>query len=182
MSRKLTLALVILASVALMAVLYAGFGRDPRAVPFMLQGQPAPAFSLVSLESGQPVTLESLRGRPIVMNFWASWCGPCKSEHPVLEWGARALKSQAQFVGVVFEDTEENARAFLSRYGASFQQLIDPRGTISVDFGVAGVPETYFIDAKGTITGKHVGPMDQLTLAQRVRELAAAPSAPSARP
>lgn len=176
-------AIVGLAVVALLVVLYKGFGRDPHEVPFMLKGKPAPEFALKTLDGGQDFSLKALKGRPVVINFWASWCGPCKMEHPVLEWGSREFGQQAQFLGVVFEDTEDNARRFLSQMGESFPQLVDPRSRTAVDYGVAGVPETYFIDAQGQIRGKHVGPIDPETLAQRIRELSQpAPSAAQAAP
>jgi cytochrome c biogenesis protein CcmG/thiol:disulfide interchange protein DsbE len=162
---------------ALVVVLSAGFGRDPHAVPFLLAGKPAPPFTLRDLSSGNPVSLEKLRGRPVVINFWASWCGPCKIEHPVLEWGARQFGSQAQFLGIIFEDTEENAQGFLEDMGASFPHLVDPKSRISVDYGVSGVPETYFITADGIILTKHVGPIDPQTLTQRIQELTAAAGA-----
>ncbi|NMO21863.1 redoxin domain-containing protein [Pyxidicoccus fallax] len=177
---RYTLAFVAL-SLGLLVVLFKGFGRNPHEVPFMLKGQPAPNFVLRSLDSGEKVSLEDLKGRPVVINFWASWCGPCQMEHPVLEWGAREFGSQAVFLGVVFEDTEDNARQFLARHGASFPQLMDPRSRMAVDYGVAGVPETYFITPSGTILDKHVGPIDPQTLATRIRQLngSAAPSAPA---
>ena len=96
-------------------------------------------------------------------------------EHPVLEWGAREFGWQAQFLGVVFEDTEENAKQFLAQMGASFPQLIDQNSGVAVAYGVAGVPETYFIDAQGIIRGKHVGPIDPQSLAGWIRELSASP-------
>jgi cytochrome c biogenesis protein CcmG/thiol:disulfide interchange protein DsbE len=167
---------------ALVVVLYAGFGRDPHAVPFLLAGKPAPAFGLRDLSTGKLVSLEQFRGRPVVINFWASWCGPCKMEHPVLEWGAGQFGSQAQFLGIVFEDTEENAKGFLQEMGLSFPQLIDPKSRISVDYGVSGVPETYFITPDGIILTKHVGPIDPQTLTLRIQELtkAAGASKPTA--
>ncbi|QRO01551.1 redoxin domain-containing protein [Archangium violaceum] len=177
MNWRVTLSFVVLC-LGLLLVLNKGFGRDPHEVPFMLKGKPAPAFGLRSLNNGQLVKLEQLKGRPVVINFWASWCGPCKMEHPVLEWGSREFGNQATFLGVIFEDTEDNARQFLSQMGASFPQLMDPRSQMAVDYGVAGVPETYFIDAQGTIRGKHVGPIDPQSLANWIKELSA--SAPTA--
>lgn len=179
---RYTLGFVVL-SVGLLVVLAKGFGRNPHEVPFMLQGKPAPGFVLRALDSGEKVSLEELKGRPVVLNFWASWCGPCKMEHPVLEWGAEQYGSQAVFLGVVFEDTEDNAREFLRQMGASFPQLVDPRSRMAVDYGVAGVPETYFIDANGIIRGKHVGPIDPQSLAMRIKDLTMpAPAAAAAEP
>jgi cytochrome c biogenesis protein CcmG, thiol:disulfide interchange protein DsbE len=170
MNWRVTVGFVVLC-LGLLAVLAKGFGSNPREVPFMLKGQAAPPFTLRSLDSGMRVSSEQLKGRPMVINFWASWCGPCKMEHPVLEWGAREFGQQAQFLGIVFEDTEDNARQFLSQMGASFPQLIDTNSGVAVAYGVAGVPETYFIDAQGIILGKHVGPIDPQSLAQRIRAL-----------
>jgi cytochrome c biogenesis protein CcmG/thiol:disulfide interchange protein DsbE len=78
----------------------------------------------------------------------------------------------------VFEDTEENATQFLREMGASFPQLVDPRGRVAVDYGVAGVPETYFVDPQGIITGKHVGPIDPQSLTNRIRALTAGRASP----
>ncbi|PTL77271.1 redoxin domain-containing protein [Vitiosangium sp. GDMCC 1.1324] len=170
MNWRVTISFIILC-LGLLGVLYKGFGSDPHAVPFMLKGQPATPFTLRALDSGMRVSLQELKGKPVVINFWASWCGPCKMEHPVLEWGSREFGNQAQFMGIVFEDTEDNARQFLSQMGASFPQLVDPHSRVAVDYGVAGVPETYFIDAQGIIRGKHVGPIDPQTLANWMKEL-----------
>ncbi|MFY0522084.1 TlpA family protein disulfide reductase [Archangium gephyra] len=178
MNWRITLSFVLLC-LGLLAVLARGFGSNPREVPFMLKGQAAPPFTLRALDSGMRVSLEQLKGRPAVINFWASWCGPCRSEHRILEWGAQEFGGQAQFLGVVFEDTEENAKQFLSEMGASFPQLIDQNSGVAVAYGVAGVPETYFIDAQGIIRGKHVGPIDPESLAGWIRELSA--SAPTAK-
>ncbi|MCP3059953.1 TlpA family protein disulfide reductase [Myxococcus sp. K38C18041901] len=179
---RYTLGFVVL-SLALLTVLYKGFGRNPHEVPFMLTGKPAPDFVLRSLTSNERVSLADLKGRPLVINFWASWCVPCQYEHPVLEWGHREYGSKAVFLGVVFEDSEDNARAFLRRQEAKFPQLIDPRSRMAVSYGVAGVPETYFIDPSGIIRGKHVGPIDPESLTRRIREITtSSPAAEAQRP
>ncbi|HXX29901.1 MAG TPA: redoxin domain-containing protein [Myxococcaceae bacterium] len=174
MNRRLSLALVGLA--VLVGVLFfafaRGFGRDPHEVPFMLKGKPAPDFALTRLDTGEPVTLAQLRGEPVVLNFWASWCGPCKLEHPTLSRAARRHQGDARFYGVVFEDTPENARAFAQPMDPSFPQLVDPHSRMAVDYGVTGVPETYFIDAQGVIREKYVGPLlDEAELTRRLRAL-----------
>jgi cytochrome c biogenesis protein CcmG/thiol:disulfide interchange protein DsbE len=147
-------------SASLLAVLYKGFGGNPHEVPFMLKGKTAPPFTLKRLDTGEAISLEQLRGQPVVLNFWATWCGPCQLEHPVLEWASREYGRRATFLGVVFQDSPERAKAYLAKHGGSFAQLIDPDSAMAVDYGVAGVPETYFIDAKGTIVDKHVGPIN----------------------
>jgi cytochrome c biogenesis protein CcmG, thiol:disulfide interchange protein DsbE len=169
---KWALGLALAAAAGLMLfVLARGFGRDPHEVPFMLRGKPAPAFTLRRLDSGATVTLADLKGKPVVLNFWASWCAPCKVEHPVLAWGARRFASEAQFYGVVFEDTEENARAFATPIDPAFPQLFEERARMAVDYGLTGVPETYFIDAAGIVRDKFVGPIDARSLAQRIAAL-----------
>jgi cytochrome c biogenesis protein CcmG/thiol:disulfide interchange protein DsbE len=155
----------------LVFILFKAFGTNPHQVPFKLAGQPAPAFSLRRLDNGEKVNLASLRGKPIVMNFWATWCGPCRMEHPVLEWGHQKFGKDVHFLGVVFEDTEENARNFLASSPSTFPQLVDPSSGMSVDYGVAGVPETYFIDAQGKILSKYAMPIEPETLEAKVREI-----------
>jgi cytochrome c biogenesis protein CcmG, thiol:disulfide interchange protein DsbE len=159
------------------------FGRDPHEVPFGLRGKPAPDFTLSRLDTGETVTLAQLRGHPVVLNFWASWCGPCQLEHPTLARAAQRFGAQARFFGVVFEDSTENARAFAGPLNPSFPQLVDPQSRMAVDYGVSGVPETYFIDAEGIIRDKVVGPMlDLQEVAARLEALQApVPSAGASR-
>ena len=171
MSWRWSVLLAAAACTALVVILAKGFGKDPHEVPFMLAGKPAPAFSLQKLDGSGKVTLSELKGHPVVINFWATWCGPCKVEHPVLDWDYRQYGRQAEFLGVVFEDTAENSRAFLKQSPTPFPQLVDPQSQTAVDYGVAGVPETYFIDAQGTIRGKHVGPLSPDALTARIKDL-----------
>ena len=157
-----------------------GFGRDPHEVPFALKGKPAPDFTLTRLDTGEKVTLASLRGRPLVLNFWASWCGPCELEHPTLTRAAQRYQGEATFMGVIFEDSPEDARKF-GRLDPSFPQLVDPQSRMAVDYGVTGVPETYFIDAQGIIRDKFVGPLDMRELGERLHALTTVSAAGAAK-
>jgi cytochrome c biogenesis protein CcmG/thiol:disulfide interchange protein DsbE len=154
-------------------VLFAGFGNDPHAVPFGMAGKPAPLFTMKDLATGETVALKDFIGRPIVLNFWATWCGPCKMEHPYLEWAHRKYSPQGVvFLGVVFEDSEENVRAFIAENGGTFRQLFDPKSTVAVDYAAAGVPETYFIDKKGVIVTKYaLGPMNPPLLDENIAKI-----------
>jgi cytochrome c biogenesis protein CcmG/thiol:disulfide interchange protein DsbE len=138
-------------------VMAKGFGTDPHAVPFMLAGKPAPNFTIKRLDKEGIVSLEQFKGRPVVINFWATWCGPCKYEQPVLDLASETYKDVA-FIGIVFEDTEANTKRFLAENGNTFPQLFDPKSTVPVDYGVSGVPETYFITRDGVIKGKVAAP------------------------
>ena len=147
----------------LIGVLVAALGRDmtPRSP---LVGRTAPAFSLTPAGGGAPIGTAELRGQPAVVNFWATWCVPCYQEHPVLTRGARELEGRVRFVGVVYEDTEENVTRFLKEQGGSYPSLLDPEGRTAIAFGIFGVPETYFLDASGTIVSKYVGPLSEARL------------------
>lgn len=140
-------------------VLAQGFGRDPHALPDVMSGKQAPPFSLVTLD-GDPVSLEALRGQPVVLNFWATWCGPCAQEHPYLLSAADAWKARGVvFLGVLYGDEPEKARAFLEKRGQAYPTLVDPDQHTAIDYGVAGVPETYFLDREGRIAYKATGPV-----------------------
>lgn len=140
---------------ALVTLLAVSFGRDPRATPDALTDQPAPDFALIDLE-GNPVALDDFAGRPVVINFWSTWCAPCKIEHPVL-LAAPQRYPHATFLGVVYQDDAAKARTYLTRAGSAYPHLVDPGGRVSIDYGVTGVPETYFIDAEGRLRYKHKG-------------------------
>ncbi|MFL5319606.1 MAG: TlpA family protein disulfide reductase [Myxococcaceae bacterium] len=157
--------------IATIGIFYKGFGVDPHEVPFMMRGQPAPAFTLRRLDNNEPLSLASMKGHPVVLNFWASWCGPCAQEHPVLRWGVEKFGKDVQFAGIVFEDKDDDARKFLSQNGAFMPQLSDPQSRTSVDYGVAGVPETYFIDGNGIIVDKYVGPIPPDALVENIKKI-----------
>ncbi len=169
----LLVALVVV--VPLVALLLLNLGRNPHAMGAPLVGRAAPEFALLPIDGGDPVTLASLRGRPAVINFWATWCVPCFQEHPLLVGAARSLGARARFVGVIYEDSEEQVRAFLARQGSAYPSLVDPGSRTAIAFGVFGVPETYFLDADGKIAAKHVGPLDGASLEAKLRQAGLAP-------
>ncbi len=166
---RVVLVVGLLVVAPLVAILVANLGRYPHMIDSPLVGRMAPAFSLTGLEGGEPVTLASLHGRPVVLTFWATWCVPCLDEHPALASAARSLGERVRFLGVVYEDDPAQVRAFQARSGAPFPSLLDPGSRAAIAFGVFGVPETYFIDAQGRIVAKQVGPLDPATLAEKLR-------------
>jgi cytochrome c biogenesis protein CcmG/thiol:disulfide interchange protein DsbE len=149
----------IIIAAAILVVLFAGLGKDPQHIDSPLIGKPAPPFALKAVNSAQTIDLESLRGKPVIINFWATWCVPCWEEHPTLVANARQLPN-VQFVGVVFNDTEEKINHFLVERGSAYPTLLDANGKTAIAYGVGGVPETYFINAAGTIVAKFEGPMN----------------------
>jgi len=120
-------------------------------------GSAAPAFVLADVD-GNPLRLGDLRGRPVIVNFWASWCGPCVAEFPVLAKAAQAHKAEGlAVVGIVYRDRSEAARGFMRRMGATWPTAMDPADTVAGQFGVIGPPETFFIDRSGVIVGRQIG-------------------------
>jgi cytochrome c biogenesis protein CcmG/thiol:disulfide interchange protein DsbE len=161
-----------LAVVPVLLLLAYGFRTDPREIPSPLLGKPASSFSLTTFD-GKPVSLEAARGRVVLVNFWASWCYPaCYEEAPSLERAWQAYKDRGLVVvGVNFQDKDEPARRFLTQFGHTFPNAPDPAGRVSVDYGVYGVPETYFIDRKGRVRFKKVGPVSDELLKQQIEAL-----------
>jgi cytochrome c biogenesis protein CcmG, thiol:disulfide interchange protein DsbE len=146
-------------TLALVAILFLSLGNDPSHIDSPLIGRPAPPFALKAINSGEMIDVARLRGKPVVLNFWATWCVPCYQEHPVLVENAQRIGSNVQFVGVVFNDTEDKINAFLSQRGSAYPTLLDEQGKTAIAYGVGGVPETYFINPKGVIVAKFAGPM-----------------------
>jgi cytochrome c biogenesis protein CcmG/thiol:disulfide interchange protein DsbE len=154
----------------LIVILFANIGRDPHSIESPLIGRPAPAFALRPVGGTEAISLASLRGHPVVLNFWATWCIPCVEEHAALSRAAQQLKGDVQFLGVVYEDTEGPIADFLRQRGQTYPSLLDADGKTAIAYGVYGVPETYFIDAEGMIASKFVGPLDPATLDARLQK------------
>ncbi len=153
--------LVILAAIGWAAARAMGggtLGQDPF-------GRLAPAFQLPRLQGGGSVALADYRGKPLVLNFWASWCVPCRDEAPVLasaqrRWGDRGVV----FLGIDTKDARADAVAFQTLHGIHYLSLADTRGTLEASYGVLGFPETFFIGRDGTIVAKYIGPIDRSTI------------------
>lgn len=160
---------------ALVAALAFGLTRDPRRLPGVAVGKPAPAFELRNLR-GERLSLADLRGRPAVINFWASWCTECEKEHPYLMQAHKRWGERVAFVGVVFQDSERNIRRFLVERGEdperTYPNLMDPASRTAIDYGVYGVPETFFLDRRGVVSFKHVGGVTPDLLEQQLRRVA----------
>jgi cytochrome c biogenesis protein CcmG, thiol:disulfide interchange protein DsbE len=169
--KRLGFIVPLVAFVALAAILAIALNRDPHEVPSPLIGKPAPAFALPRLDDpGTTIALADLRGKVWMLNVWASWCGPCREEHPVLVEFAK--KGLVPIYGLNYKDQRDQATAWLSRGGDPYQaSLFDGEGRVGIDFGVYGVPETFIIDKNGTIRMKHVGPLTPEVIATEIEPL-----------
>jgi cytochrome c biogenesis protein CcmG/thiol:disulfide interchange protein DsbE len=156
----------------LIALLAYGFTRSPKDIPSPLIRQPAPDFTLALLEGGT-LTLRELRGKVVVVNFWASWCYPaCWNEAPRLQAAWERYRERGLVLaGVVYQDREQNAREFIRTHGKTYPNGMDPKSRIAIDYGVYGVPETFFIDREGRIAHKHVGEIPMETLTGEIEKL-----------
>jgi cytochrome c biogenesis protein CcmG, thiol:disulfide interchange protein DsbE len=159
-------------TVPLVWLLASGFGKDPRELPSVMEGRDAPGFVLADLDGSSPVSLESLHGRVVVLNFWATWCGPCAMEHEDLQATAKHYTDRGVvFLGLLYGDQPAAAKVFLSKAGSSYENLDDPNQAVAIDYGVAGVPETFVIARNGRIVKKFVGPVDSATLSAVIEGL-----------
>lgn len=158
---------IALAAVAFAVVLASRFGSDPGLVDSPLLGEPAPGFSLSPLEGGDPISLESLEGDVVVLNFFASWCTECRNEHAALTSTANAFAGQGvTLVQVAYQESPPASLQYLEEAGRSDAALYlaDPGSRTAIAYGVFGIPETYFIDPRGVVVGKIIGESDALTL------------------
>ena len=171
MSRRL-LFLLPLATLALMAGFFAWSlmaGRDPASIGSVMVDRPAPKLDLRALRDGdKPITDALLRtGKPVLVNFFASWCTPCLAEHPLFT----RLKQRegAAIIGIAWKDKPEATRAWLAKLGDPYRQLLfDQDGKLALDWGLSGVPETYAIDGNGIVRLHFRGPITERDLTDKI--------------
>ncbi len=163
------LPLVVFAALAALFLFQLILGGDPQKIPSALINKPAPDFALQAVEGisrdGVPVpgfSKQDLEGRISVVNIFASWCVPCRQEHPLLE--ELATVDGIQLLGINYKDKPENARRFLGTLGNPYSRIgSDDSGRTAIEWGVYGVPETFIVDAGGTIRYKFIGPLSPET-------------------
>jgi cytochrome c biogenesis protein CcmG/thiol:disulfide interchange protein DsbE len=168
--RKATYTIVGVAVFAFLLLLSYGLLSGPESGP--LNEGPAPDFSLQLFNGGQ-LSLSGLHDQVIVVNFWGSWCEPCREEAPVLEKVWQEYQGQGvTFIGIAYKDTEGKARAFLDEFGITYPNALDSGNRVARSYRVQGVPETFFIK-DGEITSLYIGPLTEDQLVTRIERLLA---------
>ena len=163
-------AIALLAAAPLIALFAYGFTRNPAEIPSPLPGRQAPAFTLAVMTpgegslarpSGDTIRLADLAGKVVVLNFWASWCLPCRTEHAALSEAARHYADKpTQFIGVLYNDEPAAGSRWIADMGGmSYPAVIDVESRTAIDYGLYGVPETFIIDPSGRVAHKNLGPI-----------------------
>jgi cytochrome c biogenesis protein CcmG, thiol:disulfide interchange protein DsbE len=155
---------VVVALIALLA--YGLASNDPEQD---VAGEEAPQITLPKLDGGGRAALADYRGKVVVLNYWASWCEPCKDESPLLQrWHERLSRQDATVLGVDVQDLDDDARAFIEEYGLTYPMLRDGPGDTRDELGILGLPETFVIDRKGRIAAVQLGPVDDQFMREQV--------------
>ncbi len=169
----LILGAIVLAAALGTVVLMAGGKSDaistaPASAPF--SPIPAPDFEL-ELFSGKTIKLSDFKGKkPVILNFWASWCGPCREEAPLLTKVGKEYADEVEFIGIVVNDSQKNAQAFIDEFGVPYVNGHDTSG-IGPAYRVTGIPETFWIDKDGQIIDRWIGAIDEANLISRTKRL-----------
>jgi cytochrome c biogenesis protein CcmG/thiol:disulfide interchange protein DsbE len=164
------LVLILLPAVAFVGLLVVALRNNSPAPQI---GDPAPSFEAELLSGDGRLSLEELRGKPVVINFWASWCVPCRDEAPMLSEAATRYGEEVNFVGVDIRDARSSALEFAERWDLDYAHVRDEDLAIYDDFGLTGQPETFFLDEDGVILEHVPGPLDRETLFQLLDSLTA---------
>ena len=127
---------------------------------------------VIKLFSGKNVRLNDFKGKkPVVLNFWASWCPPCRDEASTFAKVDSIYKDRVEFMGVVTNDSKEKAEAFMDEFGITYKNGLDQGNRIANKYKITGIPETYFIDIDGNITEHWIGPIDEKSLVDRINNI-----------
>ena len=165
---------IVLVTIFVVVALVQGFVSSQSNTPSVLVGRTdklAPTFTLPSLSgASREVSLSAFRGKPLVLNFWASWCVPCRTDMPLLERTYRAEKGRVQFLGIDSNDTPSAGLAFYDHVHVNYPALSDPKGTIATRYGLFGLPTTVFISSSGRIIGRFIGQLHASTLLAALKE------------
>ena len=171
MKRPSAVVVLVVAGVAgLIGLLaYGVASQDPKG---SVNGEPAPEFSLPPLEGGTERSLDDWRGQVVVLNYWASWCEPCRDESPLLErWHRKISKRNATVLGINVLDVTSDATDFIDKYGLTYPQLRDKDGSTQDDLGIVAYPETFVLDRGGRIAASRRGPVDDEFMRETVAPL-----------
>ena len=186
-------AIAALFTVPVLSLFMYGLRHDPKDIPSPLPGKPAPLFALEVFAPGQPpldrpigdsVRLADLRGKVVVLNFWASWCLSCRDEHATLSEVARRYAGRpVQFLGSLYQDNATAGRDWIAEMGGqSYPSVQDPRTRTAIDYGLYGVPETFIISPDGRIAHKITGPASAFAVARVIDSLLTPAQAPRVAP
>jgi len=174
--RWLVAAPLAVALVLLTWMLAFGLTRNPGEVRSAMIGRRAPGFALRTLDGTGTVRFADLRGQVVVINFWASWCADCVTEHPALAAAWHRFRDQGvTVVGVLYEDSPAPAERFLTANATDWPQVLDPGERTSIAYGVRGVPETFFVSRGGRVAAQHSGPVTYGLLSNEIARLLGVP-------
>lgn len=160
--------------IALLAAFLTGCGEKPsdtaQPVTLLAEGKPAPAFTLKTLD-GKTISLPDLKGKPVVLNFWASWCPPCRQEMPLLKATADKYQDRVRFIGINVQETEGSFKKALTEFALPYPNGRDEGLAISQSYAVMALPRTFIIDSNGVISYMHAGGIDEATLEAAIGKL-----------